>query len=115
MKDRDHQAELGRLAGGHRSVRSSSSRHPAAAQVSLCRDGQLGPRDAAAIRAHLQSCPRCRRVQTRLAEVRRILAHQTERSIPDAIALRIDQALIAEAAQVKGQWPPAPRKPLPSS
>jgi len=115
MKDRDHKAEPGRLVGGHRSARSSSSHHPAAAQVSLCRDGALDPGDAAAIRAHVQSCPRCRQVQTRLAEVRRILAHQTDRSIPDTIALRIDQALIAEAAQVKGQWPPAPRRPLPSS
>jgi anti-sigma factor RsiW len=108
MKDNDHRAGSEQFDPVRPSVRSSS-RHPAPAQVSLCRDGGLEPRDAAAVRAHLKSCPRCRRMQAKLSEVRRVLGHQPSGSMPAPIASQLDQALIAEASQVKGQWPPRPR------
>lgn len=106
MKDRDHRAEPDGVDPARRSVRS---RHPAADQLALCRDGALEPRDAAAIRGHVKSCPRCRQVEAKLLELRRILAHHNDRSMPAGIAVRMDQALIAEAVQGNGQWPPAPR------
>jgi anti-sigma factor RsiW len=109
MKDNNHRANPLQFGPVLPSVRSSS-RHPAPAQVSLCRDGGLEPRDAAAIRAHLKSCPRCRRVQAKLSEVRRILGHQAKGNMPASIASQIDAALIAEAGQIKGQWPPQPRR-----
>jgi anti-sigma factor ChrR (cupin superfamily) len=109
MKDDDYRANPLQFGPARPSVRSGS-RHPAPAQVSLCRDGGLEPRDAAAIRAHLKSCARCRRVQAKLSEVRRILGHQEDRIMPASIASQIDEAIIAEAAQIKGQWPPQPRR-----
>jgi anti-sigma factor RsiW len=83
--------------------------HPAADEVSLCQDGVLEPRETAAIFAHIRSCPRCRQVQARLSDVRRILARQPDRNMPGGIATRIREALIIEATQSTGQWPPAPR------
>jgi anti-sigma factor ChrR (cupin superfamily) len=109
MKDSDHRSEGEGVDRARWRIRSGS-RHPAPAQVSLCRDGGLRPRDAAAIRAHLKSCPRCRRVEAKLSEVRRILAHQSDRQMPPTAAVRIHQALNAEAVRSKGQWPPAPRR-----
>jgi anti-sigma factor RsiW len=114
MKDRDHRTDAGRGYPALPDVRSSSQHLPPA-QMSLCRDGALTPRDAAAVRAHLRSCPRCRAADAKLFEVRKILRHQARASMPATIALRIDKALIAEAAQGRGQWPPAPRRPLPDS
>jgi anti-sigma factor ChrR (cupin superfamily) len=109
MKDNDYRPDPGRVDPARWGVRSSS-RHPAPAQVSFCRDGGLQPRDAAAVRAHLKSCPRCRRVEAKLSEVRRILAHQSDRTIPPRTAVRIHHALNAEMVRSKGQWPPAPRR-----
>jgi anti-sigma factor ChrR (cupin superfamily) len=108
MKDNDHRAGSEQFDPTRLSGRSSS-RHPAPAQVSLCREGGLEPLDAAAVRAHLKSCARCRRTQAKLSEVRRVLGHQANRSMPTRIASQLDQALIAEASTVKGQWPPRPR------
>ena len=109
MKDRDHGAEPGAVDPARWNIRSGS-RHLAPARVSLSRDGGLDPHDAAAVQAHLASCPRCRRVQAKLAELRRILGHPASGSMPTRIASRIDEALIAEASQTKGQWPPRPRR-----
>jgi anti-sigma factor RsiW len=110
MKGNDHRADPERTDAARRTGRSHT-RHPVPAQLSRCRDGALAPRDAAAIRAHLRSCPRCRRVQAMLSEVSRILGHQTSGRMPARIAVRIDGALIAQTAQRNGQWPPAPRRP----
>jgi hypothetical protein len=106
MKDCDHRADRDSVDPARRSVRST---HPTADQVALSRGGGLEPRDAAAIRGHVRSCPRCRQVEAKLLELRRILAHQARRNMPAGIALRMDQALIAAGVQVNGQWPPAPR------
>ncbi|MGH3301765.1 MAG: zf-HC2 domain-containing protein [Streptosporangiaceae bacterium] len=110
MKDSDRHVDPDRINAAQRGARSSTGRHPAPAQLSLSQDGGLESRDVAAVRAHLQSCRRCRRVAASLSEVRRILGNQANRDMPATIATRMDQALIAEAAQGNGQWPPAPRR-----
>jgi predicted anti-sigma-YlaC factor YlaD len=108
MKDRDHRAQPGAVDRARWNIRSGS-RHVAPAQVSLSGEGRLDPSDAAAVQAHLASCPRCRRMQAKLWELRRILGHPASGSMPTRIASRIDKALIVEASQTKGQWPPRPR------
>jgi hypothetical protein len=110
MNDGDHRADRDGIDPARRTVPSSTG-HPTADQVALSRSGGLEPRDAAAIRAHVRSCPRCRAVEAKLLELRRILAHRADGKMPAKIATRIDQALIAEAVQGMGvgQWPPAPR------
>lgn len=108
MKDGDHRADPESVDPARPSVPSSTG-HPTADEVVLSRGGGLEPSDAAAIRAHVRSCPRCRAVEAKLLELRRILAHRADGKMPARIASRIDQALIAEAVQGSGQWPPAPR------
>lgn len=109
MKDSDRRADPYRFGTVRRSVRSSTA-HPTAAQVALCRDGGLSTREASLVAAHVRSCPRCRRVAAKLSEVRRILAHQPYRNMPRSVAVRIDRALIAQAAPSNGHQPPRPRR-----
>jgi anti-sigma factor RsiW len=113
MKNHDHRTDADRGFSALPNVRSSSQQHLAPAQMSLCRDGGLKPREAAAVRAHLRSCARCRAADAKVFEVRQILRHQASQTLPATIAMRIDRALVDEVAQ--GMWPPAPRRPLPSS
>lgn len=109
MKDDDYRAVPEQIGEARRDA-PAHSRHPAAAQLSLCRDGALSTRDGAAVRAHLKSCHRCRAVQARLSEIRRILSRRADGSMPGRIALQVDQVIIAEAVRRKGEWPPAPRR-----
>ena len=108
MKDSDHRKDPERVGEPAGTVRPRGW-HPAADQVSVFRDGGLEPRDMAAVRAHIRSCARCRLVQDRLSDVRGILARQPDLNMPGRIATRIRAALIIEATQSTGQWPPAPR------
>jgi len=107
MGDREHRQDPVWMT----QAQSDAPLHPEAAEVSLCREGELNPRDAAAVRAHLDACPRCRRLDAKLAEMHRMLRHHASENMTATIAARIDRALAREAADGSTRWPPAPRTP----
>lgn len=74
------------------------TRHIGAEDLARYREGDLGNRKTARIRAHLAGCPRCTALQTDLAEVTALLASAPAPAMPDQVTARIQAALMAEAA-----------------
>ena len=64
----------------------------------MCREGLLGRRRTARIRAHLSGCSSCAEVDTGLAEVPSLLTLTSVPAMPAEFAARISAALAAEAA-----------------
>ena len=77
------------------------TRHPDAGVLAEFREGLLGRRRSARIRAHLSGCPRCASLDAGLAEVTTLLACAPAPSMPDHLAVRLDSALAAEAARAR--------------
>jgi hypothetical protein len=72
--------------------------HIDAEALALCREGLLGRRRTARIRAHLSSCSSCAEVDAGLAEVPSLLTLTSVPPMPAELAARISAALAAEAA-----------------
>ena len=67
---------------------------------------------AAAIRAHISICSRCRQLDARLAEMQEeMLGQQASRNMTATIAIRINRVRTVAAALGNDQQPPAPRTP----
>jgi hypothetical protein len=82
--------------------------HPDADALAACREGLLGRRRSARIRAHLARCSRCASLDRELAAVTTLLASAPEPRIPDQLAARLDTVLAAEsAARARGESPAA--------
>lgn len=82
--------------------------HPDADALAACREGLLGKRRLARIRAHLARCPRCASLDQELAAVSTLLASAPVPRIPDELAARLDTVLAAEsAARARGESPAA--------
>jgi hypothetical protein len=82
--------------------------HPDADTLATCREGLLGRRRAARIRAHLARCSRCASLDRELAAVTTQLASAPAPRIPDELAARLDTVLAAEsAARARGESPAA--------
>ncbi len=64
----------------------------------MCREGLLGRRRTARIRAHLSGCSSCAEVDTALAEVPSLLTLTSVPAMPAELAARISAALAAEGA-----------------
>jgi hypothetical protein len=80
--------------------------HPDADALAACREGLLGRRRSARIRAHLGRCSRCASLDHELAAVTTLLASAPEPRIPDELAARLDTVLAAEsAARARGESP----------
>jgi hypothetical protein len=62
------------------------------------REGLLGRRRSARIRAHLAGCSRCASLSSALAEVSALLASAPVPRVPDELAARLDGVLAAESA-----------------
>ncbi len=62
------------------------------------REGLLGRRRTARIRAHLAGCSRCAALSTGLAEVSTLLASAPVPRMPDELVARLDGVLAAESA-----------------
>jgi hypothetical protein len=75
------------------------TRHPDAGVLAEFREGLLGRRRSARIRAHLAACPHCASVDAGLAEVTDLLAGAPAPRMPDHLIARLDSALAAEAAR----------------
>ncbi|WP_049576038.1 hypothetical protein [Streptomyces sp. SBT349] len=73
--------------------------HPEPAEIAALDEDLLEPAEAAAVRDHLARCASCGEVQADLAALRDELARLPDPGpVPDDIALRIDAALAAVAA-----------------
>jgi hypothetical protein len=82
--------------------------HPDADTLAACREGLLGRRRSARIRAHLARCSRCASLDHELAAVTSLLASAPAPKIPDELAARLDTVLAAEsAARARGESPAA--------
>ncbi|HLQ57617.1 MAG TPA: hypothetical protein VK162_25515 [Streptosporangiaceae bacterium] len=75
------------------------TRHVGAETLARYREGDLGSRKSARIRAHLPGCPRCTALDEDLAGVTALLASAPAPAMPDQVTDRIQAALRAEAAQ----------------
>src|SRR5215469_15815580 len=83
--------------------------HPDADTLAACREGLLGSRRSARIRAHLARCSRCASLDHELAAVTTLLASAPAPRIPDELAARLDTVLAAEsAARARGERPATP-------
>lgn len=75
------------------------TRHVSAEALARYRQGDVSPRKAARIRAHLAGCRRCAGLGEDLAGVTTMLASVTAPPIPEHLSARIHAALASEAAQ----------------
>src|SRR6266571_6732372 len=92
------------------------TRHIGAEALARYREGDLGSRKSARIRAHLAGCPRCTAIDHDLAGVTALLASAPAPAMPDQVTTRIQAALTAEAARMAdagsaGHQPGQPRQP----
>lgn len=78
--------------------------HPDADALAACREGLLGRRRQARIRAHLARCSLCASLDQELTAVSTLLATAPAPRIPDELATRLDTVLAAEsAARARGE------------
>src|SRR5437764_3314482 len=89
--------------------------HPDADALAACREGLLGRRRSARIRAHLARCSRCAALDGGLAEVTALLASVPAPRMPDGLAARLDAVLAAESAARARAEAPAPATEAPAA
>jgi hypothetical protein len=75
------------------------TRHVSAAAIARFREGDLGPRRAARVGAHLGRCARCTDLSAELAGITKLLASTQAPAMPERLATRIQDTLAAEAAR----------------
>ena len=85
---------------------SAPSPHLRVEEVADLAEGLLDPAEAAAARAHLDSCAECGAVEDQLALLQRVLAAEgaSSTAMPAAVAERIDAALVRRS-QARMRWP----------
>lgn len=92
------------------------TRHIRADKLARYRAGELGTRESARVRAHLDGCARCTAAADDLAAVSTLLASVPAPPMPDDITARIEAALAAEAAsRAASPAAPAARGPVPAA
>jgi hypothetical protein len=90
------------------------TRHIRADKLAGYRAGDLGTRESARVRAHLDGCARCTAAADDLAAVSTFLASVPAPPMPDDITARIEAALATEAAsRAASPAVPAARGPVP--
>ncbi len=92
------------------------TRHIRADKLARYRAGDLGTRESARVRTHLEGCARCTATADDLAAVSTFLASVPAPPMPDDITARIEAALAAEAAsRAASPAVPAARGPVPTA
>jgi hypothetical protein len=92
------------------------TRHIRADKLARYRAGDLGTRESARVRAHLEGCARCTATAGDLAAVSTFLASVPAPPMPDDITARIEAALATEAAsRAASPAVPAARGPVPTA
>lgn len=74
-------------------------KHPAADQLARLAVGELRPRKAAKIQAHVAQCEQCTRVRQQLNAIAAILASASYPPMPENLSARIASAISSEAKQ----------------
>jgi hypothetical protein len=72
-------------------------KHPSANQLASLAVGELRPRKAAKLEAHIAQCEQCTRICQQLGAVRAILASTSYPPMPDNLSARIGSAISREA------------------
>ena len=92
------------------------TRHIRADKLARYRAGDLGTRQSARVRAHLDGCARCTATADDLAAISTILASVPAPPMPEDVTARIEAALAAEAAsRAASPAVPAARGPVPAA
>ena len=92
------------------------TRHIRADKLARYRAGDLGTRESARVRAHLDGCARCTAAADDLAAVSTFLASVPAPPMPEDGTARIEAALAAEAAsRAASPAVPAARGPVPAA
>jgi hypothetical protein len=92
------------------------TRHIRADKLAGYQAGDLGARESARVRAHLDGCARCRAAADDLAAVSTVLASVPAPPMPADVTARIEAALAAEAAsRAVSPAAPAARGPVPAA
>jgi len=76
-----------------------SDKHPSASQLARLAVGELRPRKAARMEAHVARCEQCTRICQQLGGVRAILASTSYPPMPEDLSARIGSAIRREAQQ----------------
>ena len=76
-----------------------SDKHPSASQLARLAVGELRPRKAARLEAHVARCEQCTRICQQLGGVRAILAGTSYPPMPEDLSARIGSAIRREAQQ----------------
>src|SRR6478672_11610568 len=74
--------------------------------LTLYADARLGPRESAAVEAHLVECPLCRESSHQLHEVRNSLRRMARPEIPSSLKFQLKRAIREEIAVEKTAWLP---------
>jgi hypothetical protein len=74
-------------------------KHPSANQLASLAVGELRPRKAAKIEAHVAQCEQCTRICQQLGAIRAVLASTSYPPMPDNLSARIGSAISREAQQ----------------
>jgi Putative zinc-finger len=92
------------------------TRHIRADKLASYQAGDLGTRESARVRAHLDGCARCTAAADDLAAVSTFLASVPAPPMPEDVTARIEAALAAEAAsRAASPAVPAARGPVPAA
>jgi hypothetical protein len=74
-------------------------KHPSASQLASLAIGEMRPRKAAKMEAHVAQCEQCTRICQQLGAIRAILASTSYPPMPDDLSARIGSAISREAQQ----------------
>ncbi len=72
-------------------------RHASADELASLAAGDLSPRKAARVSAHLEHCDRCRHVSRELEGVSTLLSSVSYEPMPDRVSVRVEAAIATEA------------------
>jgi hypothetical protein len=84
---------------GVTAVMTRRDKHPSANQLASLAVGELRPRKAAKMEAHVAQCEQCTRICQQLGALRAILASTSYPPMPDNLTARIGSAISREAQQ----------------
>ncbi|WP_344445159.1 zf-HC2 domain-containing protein, partial [Kitasatospora nipponensis] len=90
---------------------AAAASHPSVDRLADLQEGLLPAAEAAELHAHLTHCEPCAQTLAALDALTELLAEDEPEPMPEAVALRLDAALAAEAALLAAGAAPTPTAP----